>query len=292
LSWFTDGKYVIIDQGIGTRGTEGTEELVFQSSGTKTITAIAYGYNDLTTIRKDSVYVKQPNGPLKPQVTLSVSDSAAVGEPVLIEWHALFATHVDIDYLGQVGLNGKSEISFDSPGLRIISATAYNEPQTTTVKDTVIIFEKEETVQVDPITVVCNKTIAANHYQLPRVIEKAAEVTIEKAGFYKILAEVFYNSGDEQLNESFFVGVKNAQAIQQWPTDPNAGVYKVVPDDPGPAHVTFREAGTFSLSAGTNVIQLHHYVTIANQYPDFIVNGPIIRAESVTIKSFRLEFIK
>ena len=99
-----------------------------------------------------------------------------------------------------------------------------------------------------------------------------------------------YNSGDNQKNESFFIGLKNAHGTQQWPVDPNAGKYKVVPDDPGDAHVIFRETGIFHFSAGTNQIQIHHYAAIAESYPQFVMGGSLGSAESVTIKSFRLEF--
>lgn len=294
LRWRTDGKYVMIDQGVGMRGADGSEEVTFTTSGTKIFTAIAYGAGGLTTTVKDSVYINPANDPLLPTITIEVSDSMEVGQPVPIEWHAWNATVVDVDYLGQVGLNGKAEISFDSPGMRIITATAYNLIGQTTDQDTTIIYTIEEPASpptVDPIQVACDAVVGAHHHSLPQVIEEAAQVTIDVAGYYRVVAEVDYNSGDEQKNESFFIRIKNSEGSLQSPTDANAGSVKIVTDDPGPAHTSQRDAGTFYFSQGSHHFQVHHYATIAEQYPQFAINPPITGAESVRVVSFRLEYV-
>ena len=290
LRWRTDGKFVIIDQGVGTRGPEGNEEVTFSTPGTKVFTAIAYGDNGLTTMVKDSVEVKPAEASLLPTIKIEVSDSVERGQPVLIEWHAWNATVVDVDYIGPVGLNGKAEISFESSGMRIITATAYNLAGQTTAQDTAIIYEPPMPF-VPPIQVACGAVVAAHHACVPQVVENAAEVMIDVAGMYRVIAEVDYNSGDEQQNESFFIIIQNVDGAFQLPSDPNAGPYKVVTDDPGPAHIAQRDAGIFYFSEGNNQFQVHHYASIAEQYSQFAVNPPIKGAESVRVVSFRLEYM-
>ncbi|RMF67136.1 MAG: PEGA domain-containing protein, partial [Calditrichaeota bacterium] len=46
LQWHTNGFQVAIDQGVGLRGPDGTEEVVFQNPGKKVFTAIAFGEDD------------------------------------------------------------------------------------------------------------------------------------------------------------------------------------------------------------------------------------------------------
>ena len=74
------------------------------------------------------------------------------------------------------------------------------------------------------------------------------------------------------------------------PQNPNAGVFKVVPDDPGKPHTASRPSGVFNLTAGSYRIDLCHYAKIANLYPQFI-NGAISGPESVKILGFRLEYL-
>ena len=105
-------------------------------------------------------------------------------------------------------------------------------------------------------------------------------------------AKVWYNSGDYQKNESFFIAMKDENGNFYYTQEPNAGFYKVVPDDPGAPHVKERDAGLFYLRTGAITIELHHYYTISQMYPQFIVDGPIDSAESVQVLSFQLEFIQ
>lgn len=294
LNWQTNGKYVMIDQGIGTRGSQGTEEIQFMSAGTKVVTIIAYK-NEQQAVVKDSVYVKKPQPTELPVITLTVSDSAAAGRPVEVEWHAGNADQVDIDYLGQVGLNGKNEITFDTPGTRVISATAYNIAGETTVQDTVIIYEMttdpDDPPVVEPIEVDCKVKVCAYHQSIPKVVENAAEATIQVSGNYRVLAQVNFDSGDEQKNESFFILLHNTAGERIWPNDPNAGPYKVVPDEPGEAHIAWKDAGEFYLPAGKHTFEIHHYGTIVDQYPEFVIDGPIKEAESVEILGFKIEYL-
>ncbi|KAA3612689.1 MAG: hypothetical protein DWQ05_18750 [Calditrichaeota bacterium] len=94
-------------------------------------------------------------------------------------------------------------------------------------------------------------------------------------GFFHIKTLVHYNSENEQLNESFYVLVNNS--LPRYPQDPNittdSTTYKIVPDVP---EATFDEyidqdAGLFYFEKGTNIIEIHHYKTIAETFPQFVV---------------------
>lgn len=139
VSWSTNGHRVMIDQGIGVRGNEGHEEIQCTSPGTKKFTAIAYNKNGLVTTRKDSVYVRQETPPA-PEITFSVSDSVPVNQPAVIQWATTNANQVEIDYIGTVGVKGKKEVTFTSPGSRLISATAFGNGGQTVAEGTVVVF--------------------------------------------------------------------------------------------------------------------------------------------------------
>ncbi|MBN2089342.1 PEGA domain-containing protein [candidate division KSB1 bacterium] len=285
VQWQTDGTQVIIDQGIGIRGREGNDEKIFSTPGMKIFTAIAYSKEGLTRTAKDSVYVKRVVGQL-PEITLQVIDSALVNDPIQLIWQSINAQRVDIDYLGSVGLNGKSEIHFDTPGKRIITATAYNANGQKSVQDTVIIYLK-----TDPIHVACGYKIGAFHPTIKPIEKNAAKIAINQPGRYKVVANVEYDSGDEQKNESFYLAIRNNDETVKWPFDPNVGQFKVVADDPGPAHTANREAGIFYFSSGMNTFELYHYVTISQQYPQFVVGSSITGAESLRILSFEIQYL-
>ena len=116
---------------------------------------------------------------------------------------------------------------------------------------------------------------------------KVATVSIEHPGHYRIWTKVWYNSGDAQQNESFYLLVKSPSGNLEYPVDSNAGPYKVVPDAPGPAHIRWKDAGLFYFHAGENEIHMYHYALIASQYPQF-KNGPMGNAESVYLDSLKL----
>lgn len=291
VTWKSNGYQVIIDQGIGVRGPSGTEEKVFLNPGRKTFTAVAYGENGLFTMKTDHVLVKDPATPKLPIIELAMVDSVQVGFPLTIEWHSQNANQVDVDYVQNSGLNGKAEIIFQSPGRRIIAARAYNHAGQVTVNDTVeVIPLPPMQPQVAPILITANAKVGAIHPQLAQVIKNIGPATIVQEGYYRISATVWYNSGDNQKNESFFIVISDKFNRMIYPKDPNAGMYKVVPDDPGAPHTAIRDAGLFYLSRGQITIDLHHYYTISKQYPQFIVDGPINDAESVEVISFKLEY--
>ena len=52
IEWQSNGFQVIIDQGVGTRGPVGSEEVIFANPGNKVFTATAYGQDNLLTITR------------------------------------------------------------------------------------------------------------------------------------------------------------------------------------------------------------------------------------------------
>ena len=204
MSWQSNGTQVVIDQGIGVRGPSGNEEIYFENPGWKIFTAIAYGDNQTTTTKKDSVFVNEPQQPELPIIWLAVIDSVEVGNPALIEWHSQNAERVDVDYVQLPGLNGKAEVIFYSEGTRIITATAYNQAGQVTVVDTLEVVTRDIEEQVQPIYISSMAKVAAIHPTVPQVIENAGQAQVLHEGYYRITAAVWYNSGDYQKNESCF----------------------------------------------------------------------------------------
>ena len=124
---------------------------------------------------------------------------------------------------------------------------------------------------------------------LGRLSDTLAVVDIESAGHYRIWVKTWYNSGDEQQNESYFLTVIRPDGQIERPTDPNAGPYKVVADLPGPPRTLMRDAGRFYLPRGQNMLIAHHYVTIADSFPQFW-HTPVKMPESVFLQSLALVF--
>ncbi|MBN1154317.1 PEGA domain-containing protein [candidate division KSB1 bacterium] len=290
LSWRSDGVRVVIDQGVGTRGPIGNEEYLAKQPGMKYFTAIAYGRNGLTTVKRDSVMFREVDNPILPVISLAVMDSVRVGEPAMVEWRSWKADRVDVDYIPGAGLNGKSEIVFNSPGLREITAFAFNEYGQSSITDTIIVVADPVEPQIESIILPTTARVCAFHQSIPRSVYNAASAEIEMAGYYRIVAGTWYNSGDSQKNESYYLTVTNSHG-ETTPQNPNAGVYKVVADEPGPPHASERDAGIFYLPEGTNSINVMHYYLIADQYPQFVVDGPITSYESVYLIYFKLEFV-
>ena len=291
ISWSSNGYQVIIDQSIGIRGPQGSEEVYFENPGTKIFTAVAYGENQLITTARDTVFIEEPEQPQLPVIWLAVVDSVEVGKPALVEWQTQNAQQVDVDFVQLPGLNGKAEIIFNSEGKRIITATAYNPAGQVTVADTVEVVSGAIQQQVMPIYIPTLATVAAIHPTVPTSIENAGQTIITHEGYYQVKATVWYNSGDYQKNESFYLTLNN-NGRTVLPENPNAGIYKVVVDNPGAPHVIERNAGVFYLRPGQVNIAVQHYFLISNLYPQFIVDGPIDGPESVTILSFRLEYFQ
>ncbi|MBC8184735.1 PEGA domain-containing protein [candidate division KSB1 bacterium] len=290
VSWNSNGYQVIMDQGIGLRGSSGTEDVYFANPGLKIFTAVAYGTNQTTTTKTDSVYINEPTAPELPIIFLAVVDSAEVGQPAQIEWHSQNADRVDVDYVQMPGLNGKTEVVFQSEGLREITATAYNQAGQVSVTKPIQVVNTEIQPQVVPIFITSAAKVAASHTDIPQVETNAGQAEVVQGGWYDVSANVWYDSGDSQENESFFIVLKDNNGNNYYPQDGNAGLYKVVPDDPGAPHVTERNAGLFYLNPGLVTVELHHYATISQDYPQFINDGDFTGAESVHVTGFMLEY--
>lgn len=290
LRWQTNGSYMIIDHGVGTRGPAGEEEIGFASPGLKTVTATAYGPSNLTIARQARVYVKEAPQPLQPMIMLSVTSKVDVNSPATIAWYSQNADHVVVDYLGTVAASGSAEKSFTSPGTRFITATAYNSSGYASATDTVEVVSQHVDETVADIIVPADAMVRADKGEEGYNKLNAATVEISKAGYYRITAEAWFNSGDDQKNESFYILVRHTNGTTSSPRDGNAGVYMVVEDEAGAPHTSTRDCGAFYLDAGTNNIDMHHYAKIASLYPQF-VNGHITGAESVTSLGFKLVYV-
>lgn len=289
IQWQSNGTQVIIDQSVGPRGPVGSEEIMFENPGRKVFTATAYGEHNTVTIVRDSVYVKEAPLPAKPVVFLSVTHKVTVNTPATIAWHSQNADYIVVDYVENPDFQGNAEVVFSTPGIRIVTATAFNAAGFVSVADTLEVIEPI-IEPVDDIILVEHSEVRADKGDEGMQDLNAATFEITTAGTYKVLTEVWYNSGDDQLNESFYLEIRDSAGDIKLPTDPNAGFHKVVPDDPGAPHTATRESGTFKLSAGTFSLDVYHYAKIANFYPQFI-NGSIDGPESVKILGFKLVYV-
>lgn len=288
LMWESDGLEVVIDRGVGSRGPQGSEEVNFTNPGKKVFTATAYGAESLFTVKKDSVFVREQQMPPHPVVMLSATRRVTVNEPATISWMSKNADHIVIDYVEHPELTGSQVVVFSSPGIRIVTATAFNRTGYISASDTIEVVEPEVN-PVDDILLAADVNVRADKGEDDMKHLKAATFEVTTAGKYRLLAEVWYNSGDSQLNESYYLDISDENSVSL-PRDPNAGVYKVVPDEPGEPHTSTRDSGTFKLSEGRHDINVFHYALIAEQYPQFI-NDEIDGPESVKILGFKLVYV-
>lgn len=289
LQWASNGFQVVIDQGVGTRGPSGSEEIVFENPGKKLFTATAYGPENVLTIKRDSTFVKEAPAPILPVVMLSATSKVTVNTPAKITWFSQNADYVVVDFINDASLQGSEEVTFTTPGIRIVTATAFNQAGYISTTDTIEVVEPEVT-SVDDIIVSSESWVRADKGEVGFLHADAAVFEIDAAGKYQVVTEVWYNSGDSQLNESFYLQIRDGDGKISLPQNPNAGIYNVVPDDPGEPHTASRESGIFKLSKGTNSIDLIHYAKISTYYPD-LLNGPITGPESVKILGFRLVYL-
>lgn len=289
IQWQSDGYQVVIDQGVGVRGPIGYEEVYFANPGKKVFTATAFGEENLITIRQDSVFVKEAPEPILPVIVLSTTKLITVDSIATISWYSQNADYVIVDYVDNADLQGSIEISFSSPGIRIVSATAINQAGYVSAADTIEVVEPNVNA-VNDIIVPAQVGVRADRGESGYVDKNAATINVEIPGKYRIFAEVWYNSGDSQLNESYYLLDRDELGQVRAPQNPNAGIYKVVPDEPGEPHTASQESGIFYLTAETHVIEVYHYAKIANIYPQFL-NGPIDGPESVKILGFKLVYV-
>ncbi len=290
LSWQSNGLQVAIDQGVGNRGPFGRDEVVFANPGNKVFTAIAFGEQNLLTSRKDSVYIKEAPLPPEPVVMLATTRLVTVGTPATITWQSQNADFLVIDHISSPASEGSEQITFSTPGIRIITATAFNQSGWRTATDTIEVVQLVVTPPVDDILVLADVSIRADRGPQGMVERAAGLFQIQTAGKYKVMAEVWYNSGDTQRNESYYLEFESTTNSSILPKNPNAGLQRVVPDDPGDPHTVSRNSGVFGLKQGAHLINVYHYGVISDSYPEFL-NGPLAGAESVKILGFRLIYL-
>ncbi len=101
------------------------------------------------------------------------------------------------------------------------------------------------------------------------------KVQVALPGHYRLKGNILYNSGNQQLNESFYMLVRDENGVIHYPLDPNTSPasYKVVPDDSVDGkHRVWRDAGLFYFPSADMqyTIEFHHYATIWDEYPYFI----------------------
>lgn len=289
LEWSSDGYQVVIDQGVGARGPVGSEELYFDNPGKRVFTATAYGEDNLVTIRRDSIYIKEAPLPELPVVLLATTRRVQVNTPATITWVTHNADYVVVDFVPNAAPQGTAEVTFSTPGVRIVTATAYNQAGYVSATDTIEVVDGTAEA-VDKIVLSAQSSVRADKGEAGYADLSAASFNVSKAGRYRVYAKVWYNSGDAQLNESFYLELRKGNGDVFYPVNPNAGRHKVVPDDPGTPHTKMRRAGVFRLSPGTYDIDVYHYAKIAAQYPQFL-NGSIAGPESVKILGFKIVYL-
>ena len=122
-------------------------------------------------------------------------------------------------------------------------------------------------------------------------------VNVATPGHYRINGFILYNSGNHQLNESFYFTLEDAAGNEIVPVDPNAKPhpYKVVPDDSVDGkHIAWRDGGVFYIpQANTDyTLIINHYARIWDDVPYFI--NPRLyeatgrNAESLNIQKYQL----
>ncbi len=116
-------------------------------------------------------------------------------------------------------------------------------------------------------------------------------INVQQSGFYRINSVVSYSNSQD--NESYYFQVCDKQTSScKNPCNPNLGPFNVVVDKTDVADTTVRNAGTFYLAQGDNIVTVTHYAKIAYEFPRFI-NGPdsIDGAQSVHMKAIVVDFV-
>jgi len=152
IEWQSTGFQVIIDQGVGTRGPAGSEEVIFVNPGNKVFTATAYGQDNLLTIKQDSILVKESPAPILPVIMLSTTSLVTVDAFAKISWFSQNADYLVVDFVDNPDPQGSKEITFSTPGLRIVTATAFNQAGYISTTDTIEVIETQVT-SVDDIII-------------------------------------------------------------------------------------------------------------------------------------------
>jgi len=136
--------------------------------------------------------------------------------------------------------------------------------------DSIYYHEENTTTYTFPgdISVIANVPVRQHAF--------IVDVDIADSGYYRIFPKIRYNVA--QTNESFYLTILMPTDPQSgtrpisYPTDTNAGIYRVVENFPGDTLI-FQNAGLFFFDQGINSVVMHHYAAIADSFPQFI-NDP------------------
>ncbi|NOY61243.1 MAG: DUF11 domain-containing protein [Calditrichaeota bacterium] len=125
----------------------------------------------------------------------------------------------------------------------------------------------------------------------------APQVAVPQAGHYRLKGYIGYNSGNEQLNESFYMLVRDSNGQIYFPLDANAqpDSYKVVPDDSvDEKHRSWRDAGLFYLPSSNMkyTIEFHHYATIWDTIPYFVNEAKVEQGSQRNAESLNVDQIE
>ena len=106
-------------------------------------------------------------------------------------------------------------------------------------------------------------------------VDLPVKVQVPAPGRYRLKGWILYNSGNKQLNESFYMLIRDANGQVFYPLDSNTppAQYKVVPDDSVDGkHRVWRDAGLFYLPKANvdYTVEFHHYAAIWDEYPYFL----------------------
>lgn len=132
-----------------------------------------------------------------------------------------------------------------------------------------------------------NEPVCNVHETCPRQILGLTSINIPQAGEYEVRLDISLNSVDEQLNESLYIDFSQ-NSFNLTPNDPNAGIYRVIPDIHGTNVNNNAYAGLFNLPAGNINLNVYHYANIWNQYPQFKNGNDFSGPESVYIESIKI----
>lgn len=130
------------------------------------------------------------------------------------------------------------------------------------------------------------------------VKDLSPQVQVALPGHYRLLGNILYNSGNQQLNESFFMLIRDESGQVIYPLDSNTAPapYKVVKDDSVDGkHRVWRDAGLFYLPSSSEkyTIEFHHYAEIWDDLPYFLNEQHYEgerNAESLNVDAIQLNY--
>jgi len=280
LKWYSDGINVFI-KSIGQQQPNGSLKLNAYNIATLKFDFIATSSTGHVTTSSDSIIII-PRKFIIPNLNVKINkDSINLGETFILEWYSDASKIVIDNGIGERNApNGQEILSIND-----INRVGWNTYNITGFSETGHSNNQSDSVYVKPtpndqvFEFINNISIKEDESIL-----NALTFNISQKGKYKVLFEVWYNSGDSQKNESFYINVSD-----QFPIDPNAGIYKVIQDMPGKYVGMSRDCGTFLFDVGQYNLNIYHYSLISQIYPQYL-NGKI-DVDSVKITAITIVYI-